>query len=203
MRSRLATRLWAATLALICVVGSVRSEPFEKERCDALAEEHGKLVAGGVPEVVRKGPQWAADNVSAERVKEARRFLALEEALLFRCGHAKLRAAPPPPEAAAAAGGTGAGTAAAAAVAGAGVLAAAKAKAGARKTGKAATAVKPGVAKAARSKPGKGEPGAASAAAATAKPKPAPKPNPKAKAKDRAKADDAYRPPAKTSGVTN
>jgi hypothetical protein len=188
-------------LALLCACGTARSEPFEKERCDALVEEHGKLVAGGVPEVVRKGPQWAAENASPERLAEARRFLALEEALLFRCGHAKLRAAPPaPPEGEAAKGGPGAATAAAAgAVAGAGVAAAAKAKSGSGSKARAARPATAAEGKAQRPRPAKGAPAEPASADAKAKPKPKPKASPRPKAK----ADDAYRPPAKTSGVTN
>lgn len=61
----------------------------EEERqasvCLAASQERDKLIAAGVQALVEQGPEWARANSSDPRLAEVRRFLALQEVLLFRC----------------------------------------------------------------------------------------------------------------------
>lgn len=75
---------------------TLRAEPMAKDACDAAEAERATLVAGGVPEALKKGPAWAKANLAAAKIKDVERYIALQEQLLFKCGHAKLRTLPTP-----------------------------------------------------------------------------------------------------------
>lgn len=93
-----ARSLWAclvvASAAALGTNVGVRAEPLPKEACEAIGVEHAKLTEAGVPELVKKGPAWVKANLGDGRVQEVARYIKLQEELLFRCGHDKLRAQP-------------------------------------------------------------------------------------------------------------
>lgn len=174
-------RYFAGFVVLAGVAPPLAAAPLSPETCEALKGEHATLLQAGAHEAVKKGPQWAKANLATAKVKEAERFIELQEQLLFRCGLAKLRDLPvieaeetsDPPAAS---------------------EPAAKEAAGAT----AAPAPAPPVP--ARKAPTKGKANAAAnTTPQTAGEEPEAKPKPKttARAKPKPKVDDAYRPPAK------
>jgi len=70
------------------------AEPLPKEACDAVAVEHAKLTAEGLPELLKKGPDWVRTNLGEPRVHDVARYIQLQEQMLFRCGYDKARALP-------------------------------------------------------------------------------------------------------------
>lgn len=150
----------------------VAAEPLPADVCEQLKSERQVLIEAGVPDVVKNGPTWAKANAGPDKVKAARRYIELQEQLLFRCGLAKLKVLAP-------GGGDEGGESAEAPPAAAAAAHAAEAPKAAAKKPVAKPAAKAAVDSAAEAEP---------------KPKAAAKPHPKPKPK--AKVDDAYRPEA-------
>lgn len=159
------------------VFGPLGAEPMAKEACDAAEAERATLIAAGVPETVKKGPGWAKANLGPAKFKDVERYIALQEQLLFKCGHAKLRTLPIPD-------GDEAGD---------GLVAPKDAAAE-----KAETPPVPKRKPAAK----KPEPRASEAAAAANQPSEPQKPAAKPRAKPKPKPDDAYKPPQKPDAAT-
>jgi hypothetical protein len=88
-------RLCAAVLLGALAVLPAVGEPLTKEACDTVKSEQDTLAAAGVKEDFAKGPEWAKANLPRERLQQIRRYIELEEQLLFRCGLARLRFTPP------------------------------------------------------------------------------------------------------------
>lgn len=93
-----AGRIWgvACLAAAFLVAGGsgASATPLSRETCQSLEREHATLEAAGMPEILKKGPEWGKSNLVPARLKEVERFIVLEEQLLFRCGLAKVRAKP-------------------------------------------------------------------------------------------------------------
>lgn len=86
-----------AFLVLVLSLGAVAvlAEPLAKEECDSLQAEQTALAAAGVREQIGRGAEWGKANLSPVQLKSVERFIVLEEQLSFRCGLAKLRASLP------------------------------------------------------------------------------------------------------------
>jgi hypothetical protein len=124
MERSMIRKRWTARAALIggvlgaaafgsCVPASdvMGAEPLAADVCEALQNEQRALASDGVPEAMAKGPDWVRANGGGASVKKVARYIAVQEQLMFQCGHAKLRAqseaeaaaasdttvAPPPP----------------------------------------------------------------------------------------------------------
>ncbi len=85
-----------AALVLAVVVaapGPVTAAPLEKEACEALKSEQGKLAGGGLRSEMQRGAAWGKANLSAERLQQVARLIELDEQVLFRCGGAAAQAA--------------------------------------------------------------------------------------------------------------
>jgi len=181
--SRLAIPAFAALLTLAAWAGGAApgaaNEPPAKEACDALEAERAGLAAAGVPELLKRPPAEVRAAHGAGKVEQVRRYIALQEQLLFRCGQAKLRVLP----------GAEAEEGAQAAAAKGGAPQAASSAPPVPPIPRRKPAAKPRPA--AQKAPAAAAAGQGSEAAkpAAAKPKPRPKPAPKAKV------DDAFRPP--------
>lgn len=180
-------RLFVAALAItsVAVAGLVipaGASRLEKEACDQLKTEQTQLGPKKLRDALEKGPEWAKANLTSGELETMRRYIELEEQMLFRCPQPKppksLAKLPPPNEDG--------------------------------DVDEQPVPVKKGAAKkpAADKSDGKGE-GTNEAAAPVVQPKPKPKPKPKAaetsepKAKSadapqaKSKADDALRPKPK------
>lgn len=75
--------------AAVVANGRAHAAPLQKEACAVLTEEQVKLDAEGVKELLKAGPAGVGrDSIKLEKV---RRYLEVEEDLLFRCGEYKVR----------------------------------------------------------------------------------------------------------------
>jgi hypothetical protein len=75
-------------------VPSAYGEPLPKETCDAVGAEHAKLSEAGVPDLVKKGPDWVKANLGDAGLRNVARYISLHEDLLFKCGYDKLKTLP-------------------------------------------------------------------------------------------------------------
>ena len=77
--------VWLATAAAY-------ADSLPEEACEAVGAEHAKLTEAGLPDLVKKGPEWVKANLGEQRMEEVARYIRLREDLLFKCGHDKLLA---------------------------------------------------------------------------------------------------------------
>lgn len=165
----------AVLLQLAVAASTTMAEPLPAETCEQFKSEHASLEAAGIPETLKKGPDWARANLPAAKLEEVRRYIGLEEQLLFRCGLALARGMP----------GSEPDEAEAGAVTGEAETPPPLPQRKPTKRDKKTSAAAPNAS-------------AAAAKKATTAPVRAPKPQPQTKRSPRApkaKVDDAYRPP--------
>ena len=99
-------RYLAVFIALACgLSGPARAAKLDGVTCDALKAERARLETEAIKSDMVKGPQWAKDNMSSERLKEIEQLIGLQESIAFRCPLPK--PPPPPPGSVAKVGDTG------------------------------------------------------------------------------------------------
>lgn len=79
------------------------AEPLDKESCANLQIERKKLLTREMQAALEHGPDWVKDHLDDESIGKVRRFLSVEEQIVFRCrggGVAKVpaKATETPPE---------------------------------------------------------------------------------------------------------
>jgi hypothetical protein len=79
------------------------AEPLDKESCANLQVERKKLLTREMQAALEHGPDWVKDHLDDESIGKVRRFLSVEEQIVFRCrggGVAKVpaKATETPPE---------------------------------------------------------------------------------------------------------
>ena len=62
--------------------------------CSALKVERARLETDSIKSDMAKGPQWAKDNLTPERLKEIEQLIGLQESVAFRCALPKPLPAP-------------------------------------------------------------------------------------------------------------
>lgn len=77
---------------------------LDPESCARLKTEQETLEKAGLKEIAAKGPDWAKANLAAEKINEIKRWIEVDEQLLFRCPgrhlvNLPLEPDPPPPPA--------------------------------------------------------------------------------------------------------
>jgi hypothetical protein len=83
------TRLIGTGLALALFAtgdGAAWAGKLDRDACKALKAEQTDLIAGGVKGDMERGPEWAAANLTLERLDEIKRLIEVGEQLEFRCG---------------------------------------------------------------------------------------------------------------------
>lgn len=85
---------------LAAALVQARAAPLDAESCAKLMNEHGQLEQAGVEADMAKGPEWGKANLLPEKLDRIRRFIEIEEQLLFRCRQKSLVTLPPEVEAA-------------------------------------------------------------------------------------------------------
>lgn len=79
-------RCVAAVLALgCCLSGQAFAARLDDAACDTLKAERARLETGALKSDMAKGPQWAKDNLSSQRLKEIEQLIGLQESIAFRC----------------------------------------------------------------------------------------------------------------------
>ncbi len=74
--------------------------PLDKEQCANLQSERKKLLTPEMQSALERGPDWVKDHLDPTKIEQVRRFLSIEEMLVFRCrggGVAKVVAVPEGP----------------------------------------------------------------------------------------------------------
>ena len=77
--------LLIAALAVGAALTQARASPLDADTCNKMMVEQGTLETAGVEQDLAKGPEWAKSNLSADKIAQIRRFIELEELILFRC----------------------------------------------------------------------------------------------------------------------
>ncbi len=95
--SRFLLALAALAGASAMLAPAVQSAPLDAEACSKVKTEHQQLENDGIEQDMAKGPDWARANMGLKRLSEVRRFIELEELILFRCRSKSLVALPPDP----------------------------------------------------------------------------------------------------------
>lgn len=86
-------RCVAAVLALgCCLSGQAFAARLDDEACGTLKAERARLETDALKSDMAKGPQWAKENLSPQRLKEIEQLIGLQENIAFRCPRPK----PPP-----------------------------------------------------------------------------------------------------------
>ena len=75
----------ASVVILMTGAGPADARPLKKEACDALVNERKELATRGAEKAIVNGPEWTRANMSAQTMGHVRRYLEVEEMLLFRC----------------------------------------------------------------------------------------------------------------------
>jgi hypothetical protein len=91
-------RLLLCFAALAVALAQARASPLDAETCAKLTSEHAQLEAAGVESNMEKGPDWAKTSLSREQIQQIRRYIELEEQLLFRCRDKSLVKLAPEPD---------------------------------------------------------------------------------------------------------
>lgn len=80
----------------------VRGAALDPDSCAKLKTEQEAMEKAGLKETVGRGPEWAKANLSPEKINEIKRWIEVDEQLLFRCPgrhlvNLPLDPDPPPP----------------------------------------------------------------------------------------------------------
>jgi hypothetical protein len=90
--------LLAVLLAACVALTQARAAPLDSETCNKLMIEQSALENAGVEQTMAKGPEWAKANLTPEKIDQIRRFIELEELIVFRCRSRVRVTLPPDPE---------------------------------------------------------------------------------------------------------
>jgi hypothetical protein len=85
-------------LAAVAAISQARAAPLDADTCNKLKIEQDELENAGVERNMAKGPEWAKVNLTPEKIEQVRRFIELEELILFRCRGKTLVTLPAEPE---------------------------------------------------------------------------------------------------------
>lgn len=79
-------RGWAVLAACILASGgSAEAAKLDEAACDGLKAERARIETEALKSDMSKGPQWAKENLPAERLKEIEQLIGLQESIDFRC----------------------------------------------------------------------------------------------------------------------
>lgn len=78
-------RLVLFLAAAVVALAQAGAAPLDADTCAKLRGEHSQLELAGVEQEMEKGPEWAKANLASDKLDRIRRFIELEEQLLFRC----------------------------------------------------------------------------------------------------------------------
>ena len=78
-------------VALLCVgsfpalSGHAQAEPLDKDSCKQLQDEKKTLLTPNMQSALDHGPDWVKDHLDPMELEKVRRFLMVEEKIVFRC----------------------------------------------------------------------------------------------------------------------
>ena len=65
--------------------GDVVAKAYDEDACAALDAEMQLLISDGIDKTVEKGPEWGSANLTKPELERVKRFLTVEEQIVFRC----------------------------------------------------------------------------------------------------------------------
>lgn len=65
--------------------GDAAAKAYDEDACAALDAEMQLLISDGIDKTVEKGPEWGRANLSTPELERVKRFLTVEEQIVFRC----------------------------------------------------------------------------------------------------------------------
>jgi hypothetical protein len=71
--------------ALLVPTLALRAAPLDKDGCTKLKVEQSQLEQSGTRGSMGRGPEWAKANLAPEKLDQIRRLIEVDEQLLFRC----------------------------------------------------------------------------------------------------------------------
>ena len=87
-------------IALVASLAHASAAPLDADTCAKLQSEQEQLENAGVEKDMAKGPAWAKDNLPYDKLVRVKRFIEIEEQLLFRCRNKAIVKLPPETDAA-------------------------------------------------------------------------------------------------------
>jgi hypothetical protein len=96
----ISARLPLLIIVLVAALAQARAAPLDADTCAKLQVEQEELENAGVEKDMAKGPAWAKDNLPYDKLVRVKRFIEIEEQLLFRCRNKAIVHLPPETEAA-------------------------------------------------------------------------------------------------------
>jgi hypothetical protein len=90
--------LLVALLATGAALTQALAAPLDADTCHKMMVEQDALESAGVEQELAKGPEWAKLNLSPQKIEQIRRFIELEEMILFRCRSKQRVVLPPDPD---------------------------------------------------------------------------------------------------------
>lgn len=99
MTSRQSPLFLAIVLAAAgATLAGARAAPLDADTCARVKGEHEQLEKAGASQDMAKGPAWAKANLAPVQLEQVRRFIELEQLILFRCRGKSLVDLTPEPE---------------------------------------------------------------------------------------------------------
>jgi hypothetical protein len=98
LRRQIMAVLISAVANFAGTVAVAIAEPLDKESCANLQIERKKLLTREMQAALEHGPDWVKNHLDDESIGKVRRFLSVEEQIVFRCrggGVAKVPAKAP------------------------------------------------------------------------------------------------------------
>ena len=94
--------LLIAVLACLCLPQSGFAAALDADSCSKLKVQQDEMEKAGLKDLVGKGPEWAKANLPQEKLNDIKRWIEVDEQLLFRCPgrhlvNLPLEPDPPPP----------------------------------------------------------------------------------------------------------
>lgn len=78
-----------AIWAFLLYATPVGAEMRDKKTCETFKTEHAELLKSGLRDDMTNGPRWARDNLEPERISKIKRYLELDEIIMFQCPGAR------------------------------------------------------------------------------------------------------------------
>jgi len=82
-------------IALLAGMSNAGALTYSKEFCGSVRKTRTSLVKAGVLVDMTKGPAWAKDNLTPEKLARIKRYLRIEEIVQFQCAKIRRKKAKP------------------------------------------------------------------------------------------------------------
>ncbi len=88
-----------ALVTLFSYSQEVMAERLKRDACKGLTKQKNALIKAGAAKNMKKGPDWAKNNLNEAALAEIKSFIDISEKLIFQCNQKGLQVAGKPEEA--------------------------------------------------------------------------------------------------------